>query len=75
MSVLVVATAMGCGGDDSDCEDGWTKQRVCTECGLAGGCAKSADQCARSCGADAECDGLGPLVRCNQGVCQISGCV
>ena len=60
--------------DDSECPDGETKQEVCLECGPAGGCAKTAEQCARSCKRSDECEGIGQGFRCFDGVCQVGYC-
>jgi hypothetical protein len=73
---LVGVIATGC-GTDSDCEDDSVEQRVCVECGPAGGCGKYVEQCARTCDKDADCERSMPSgpFRCFQGVCQISGCI
>lgn len=73
---LIVAVATGC-GSDSDCDDGSVEQRVCVECGPAGGCAKYSEQCAQTCDVTADCERAMPTGPhgCLQGVCQIAGCI
>ena len=60
--------------DDSECPDGETKQEVCLECGPAGGCGKTAEQCARTCERANECD-LDQGMGCFDGVCQLGYCL
>jgi hypothetical protein len=74
IGVLVIAAAVGC-GTDSDCADDSVEQRVCVECGPAGGCAKYADQCARPCDTHADCESTDLPFGCFEGVCQVGGCI
>jgi hypothetical protein len=72
LAPLMLLTMTACGAG-SDCEDGSVEQRVCVECGPAGGCGRWVEQCARVCDADSDC-GDGPPDGCIQGVCQVTGC-
>jgi hypothetical protein len=65
---------IGCSAGD-ECQDGRTKQRICVECGPAGGCAKHADECVQSCGTHTDCEDVGPGFACVEGVCQIGFCI
>jgi hypothetical protein len=67
-------TVIDCGSDDSsndECSAGYVKAKVCVECGIAGGCAKTETKCAPQCSPEAEC--TLPL-SCWDGVCQMAGC-
>jgi hypothetical protein len=65
---------IACSGDE-ECADGEIQQRVCVECGEAGGCAKRAEQCAKMCEIDDECRDVSPGFACFEGVCQMTFCV
>jgi hypothetical protein len=56
----------------SACGPGFVQQTVCLSCGIAGGCARSAD-CARTCTGPADC--AGEQTGCVQGLCQVVGCI
>jgi hypothetical protein len=74
--ILVAAAALvliDCGSGESpdECEEGYAKKDVCTQCGLAGGCAKTETKCALKCADSAAC--ARPL-GCWDGVCQLTEC-
>jgi hypothetical protein len=54
------------------CPAGSVSQRVCLQCGPAGGCAKVAD-CARPCKQNADC--AAEQTACSEGLCQMVGCI
>jgi hypothetical protein len=65
---------IGCSGGD-ECPDGRTKQRICVECGPAGGCAKRAEECVQSCATHADCEHVGQGFVCEGGICQVRLCI
>jgi hypothetical protein len=68
---LSVMIALGCSEGD-DCPTGQSEERVCTACGLAGGCGKHETQCASACTEDTDC---GDRLACVEGVCQVGYCL
>jgi hypothetical protein len=77
VGVILVILAVACGSDDDDdetsgCPDGQVKRNVCVACGLSGGCAEQAEQCATACPDGTDCPGS---LFCIQGVCQVGGCI
>lgn len=57
----------------NDCPEGREKQKVCLECGPAGGCATYVDACVLPCTTNEQC-GQGRL-SCWDGFCQVGGCL
>ena len=54
------------------CPAGEVAQQVCLQCGIAGGCAKTAS-CARPCKQDTDCGA--EQTTCTAGLCQVIGCI
>ncbi|HMJ52377.1 MAG TPA: hypothetical protein VK540_09880 [Polyangiaceae bacterium] len=76
--VLAVATTLvancASSNDPSDgCPAGYTSKKVCVQCGIAGGCARSETKCAQNCSSGNECSDGQPS--CFEDVCQVGGCI
>ena len=54
------------------CPAGTVQQKVCLQCGPAGGCAKEAE-CARRCTQNSDC--AAEQTACTNGLCQMVGCI
>ena len=54
------------------CTGGRTRQTICLQCGVVGGCGKQADVCAMPCGADLPA--CPAPFSCGEGVCRAFGC-
>jgi hypothetical protein len=70
LAALALALA-GCG--PYACPTGTRSATVCTQCGPAGGCARTESQCAKLCATSDDCGGNG--MGCVDGVCQAFGCI
>ena len=68
-ALLIVLCACG---SYVPCDAGSRLATVCTQCGVAGGCAKREERCARLCSTPAECR-AGEA--CLTGVCEPAGCI
>lgn len=72
LNKAAVCDAGQCRIKSNTCPAGQVSQRVCLQCGPAGGCAKTTD-CARACKADTDC--AGDQTSCTNGLCQVVGCI
>lgn len=69
----LLITDCGSRSDSSnECPDGYTSAKVCVECGIAGGCAKSETKCAQVCSNAKGCDNH---LFCFDNLCQVGGCI
>jgi hypothetical protein len=72
LGALALALALG-GCGTYACPGGTRSATVCTQCGPAGGCARTETQCAKLCAKSDDCGGGG--LGCVDGVCQVFGCI
>lgn len=72
LNKAAVCSAGQCTIKAASCPAGTVSQRVCLQCGPAGGCAKTTD-CARPCKQTSDCAVEQTL--CTDGLCQMVGCI